>query len=330
MSFNINTLIRDNIREMTPYSSARSEYSGNDDDSIFLDANEQPEPFEGLPKNINRYPKNNQEGLKKRLAVLKEVRESHIFLGNGSDEVIDLILRCFARPMLDNIIIFPPTFGMYAVSAQVNDIGIKKVPLNGNFLIDVKATMNAVTNNTRALFVCSPNNPTGNIQPRDTIIELLEQFNGLVVVDEAYMDFSPNNSLLPELDQYPNLIVLQTFSKAWGLAGARVGMAYASEDIVSVLNKVRFPYNLSMPDTSLAITALDKYAQYKLSIAETLDNRKLLGEQLKTLPLVTQVYISDANFLLVKTTDGDNLYNYLRAEGVIVRNRSKEPGCEGC
>jgi histidinol-phosphate aminotransferase len=219
---------------------------------------------------------------------------------------------------------------MYAVSAQVNDLGIKKVPLNSNFLIDVKATMAAVTSNTRAMFVCSPNNPTGNLQPRDTIIRLLEQFDGLVVVDEAYMDFSPNNSLLPELEQYPNLIVLQTFSKAWGLAGARVGMAYASEEIVSVLNKVRFPYNLSMPDTSLAITALDKYAQYKLSIAETLENRKLLEEQLKTLPLVTHIYPSDANFLLVKTSDGDSLYNFLKERGIIVRNRSKEPGCEGC
>ncbi len=330
MSFNLNTLIRDNIREMKPYSSARSEYSGNDEDTIFLDANEQPEPFEGLPKNINRYPKNNQERLKKSLAVLKEVRENQIFLGNGSDEAIDLILRCFARPMLDHIIIFPPTFGMYAVSAQMNDLGIKKVPLTSNFLIDVKATMAAATNNTRAMFVCSPNNPTGNIQPRDTIIQLLEQFDGLVVVDEAYMDFSPNNSLLPELDQYPNLIVLQTFSKAWGLAGARVGMAYASEEIVSVLNKVRFPYNLSMPNNSLAISALDKYAQYKLSIAETLENRKLLEVQLKTLPLVSHIYPSDANFLLVKTSDGDNLYNFLKAKGIIVRNRSKEPGCEGC
>lgn len=330
MNFNLNALIRENIQKMKPYSSARSEYSGDDANTIFLDANEQPEAFEGLPASINRYPRHNQEQLKKHLAALKDVREDQIFLGNGSDEVIDLILRCFARPGLDEVIIFPPTFGMYAVSAQVNDLAITKVPLNDGFLIDVQATLNAVTEHTKALFICSPNNPTGNIQPRDTIISLLKHFNGLVIVDEAYMDFSPGNSLITELDHYPNLIILQTFSKAWGLAGARVGMAYASKDIVSVLNKVRFPYNLSMPDSGLAIDALNKYAQYKLSIAETLINRAWLKEQLMLLPSVTQIYPSDANFLLVKTTDGDTLYKYLSSQGIIVRNRSKEPGCEGC
>lgn len=330
MSFNLDALIRDNIRKMKPYSSARSEFSGDDPGAVFLDANEQPRPLEGLPAAINRYPRHNQEQLKKRLAVLKGIREEQIFLGNGSDEAIDLILRCFARPSVDEVMVFPPTFGMYGVSASVNDLAVNKVHLDENFMIDAGKALSAVTENTRVMFVCSPNNPSGNLQPKETITALLENFSGLVVVDEAYADFSPGASLLPWLEDHPNLIVLQTFSKAWGLAGARVGMAYASEEIIAVLNKVRFPYNLSMPDTQLAIEALNRYAEYRLSVAESLENRALLATRLATAPLVQHIYPSDANFLLVKTTDANALYGFLRDHGVVVRNRSSEPGCEGC
>lgn len=330
MSFNLHALIRDNIREMKPYSSARSEFSGDDSGTIFLDANEQPQPFEGLPDKINRYPRHNQERLRQRLAAVKGVREGQIFLGNGSDEAIDLILRCFARPSTDEVMVFPPTFGMYGVSASVNDLAVHKVGLDQEFRIDVEKTLSAVNPHTRAMFICSPNNPTGNIQSHETIKELLAGFDGLVVVDEAYIDFSPGSSMLPHLDDYPNLIVLQTFSKAWGLAGARVGMAYASEDIIDVLNKVRFPYNISLPDSQLAVEALNRYAEYKLCVAQALDNRSWLQSMLAGMPKVEHIYPSSANFLLVRTSDGDALYGYLRDHGVVVRNRGNEPGCAGC
>lgn len=330
MNFSLDALIRDNIRKMKPYSSARSEFSGDDSGAVFLDANEQPRAFEGLPDSINRYPRHNQEQLKKRLAALKGIRGEQIFLGNGSDEAIDLILRCFARPSVDEIMVFPPTFGMYGVSASVNDLAVNKVHLDEDFMIDVGKTLSAVRTNTRVMFVCSPNNPSGNLQPKETITALLEGFSGLVVVDEAYTDFSPGASLLPWLDDHPNLMVLQTFSKAWGLAGARVGMACASKEIIDVLNKVRFPYNLSMPDTQLAMEALNRYAEYKLSVDESLDNRSWLRTNIIGLPGVVHIYPSDANFLLVKTTCADELYRFLCDHGVIVRNRSSEPGCEGC
>jgi histidinol-phosphate aminotransferase len=330
MSFNLDNLIRKNIRRMKPYASARSEFSGNDAGTIFLDANEQPQAFEGLPVSINRYPRHNQEQLRQRLALIKEVREEQIFLGNGSDEAIDMILRCFARPGQDEIMVFPPTFGMYAVSADMNDLGVNKVPLDNEFMIDEGKALAAVSRHTRAMFVCNPNNPTGNLQKRETITSLLKQFDGLVVVDEAYIDFAPGSSMLPLLDQFPNLIVLQTFSKAWGLAGARVGVAYASSEIIAVLNKVRFPYNLSLPDSQLAIQALNKFAEYKLGVAESLENRNHLATAIAVMPHVTHIYPSSANFLLVRTTGGDALYRYFRDHGVIVRNRSSEPGCEDC
>lgn len=330
MSFNLNALIRDNIRVMKPYSSARSEFSGDDSGTLFLDANEQPQPFEGLPARINRYPRRNQEQLRQRLAAVKGVREEQIFLGNGSDEAIDLILRCFARPSIDEIMVFPPTFGMYGVSASVNDLAVNKVGLDRDFRINVEKTLSAVNPSTRVMFICSPNNPTGNTQPHETIKALLTRFDGLVVVDEAYIDFSPGSTMLAHLDEYPNLIVLQTFSKAWGLAGARVGMAYASPEIIDVLNKVRFPYNISLPDSQLAMEALNRYAEYKLSVALALDNRSWLQSMLADMPKVEFIYPSSANFLLVKTSDGDTLYRYLRDRGVVVRNRGSEPGCAGC
>jgi len=330
MKFDLDALIRDNIRRMKPYSSARTEYTGDAAGTLFLDANEQPMALEGMPEGVNRYPRHLQEKLKQRLAALKGVSEEQIFLGNGSDEAIDVILRCFARPGQDEIMVFPPTFGMYAVSASVNDLGVNRVPLDDHFRIDVERTLAAAGPSTRAMFICSPNNPTGNIQEREIITGLVERFNGLVVIDEAYVDFSPGGSMLPLLDSYPNLVVLQTFSKAWGLAGARIGMAYASKEIIAVMNKVRFPYNLSMPNTRLAIEALSSYAEYRLSVAESLGNRKWLETVLPEMPCVEKVYPSDANFLLVKTTDGDAIYGYLRDHGIVVRNRGSEPGCAGC
>lgn len=330
MQFDLNILIRENIRVMKPYSSARSEYTGSDHDTIFLDANEQPEPFEGLPSGINRYPRHNQEALKCRLAHLKGVEEDQVFLGNGSDEAIDLILRCFANPGVDSVMVFPPTFGMYGVSAAMNDLALVRVPLDKNFHIDSRAALDAIAPQTKVMFVCSPNNPSGNVQSRETIVALLKGFRGLVVVDEAYADFAPHASMLPLLNDYPNLIVLQTFSKAWGLAGARIGMAYASKEIVAILNKVRFPYNVSLPNSRLAIDALNRYTEYSLNVAATLARRKQLIGELLQLPTVEKIYPSDANFLLIKTSDGNGIYHHLREQGVIVRNRGSEPGCESC
>jgi len=330
MAFDLYAITRENIRNMKPYSSARAEYSGDDATTIFLDANEQAVPFSGLPENINRYPKHERSLLQHQLAAIKGVQPGQVFLGNGSDEAIDLILRCFARPGIDEVIIFPPTFGMYGVSAAMNDLGVIRVPLDKDFLIDLQKTVDAATANTRVIFICSPNNPSGNLQTRETIAQLLEQVDALVVVDEAYVDFAPEESMIPLLKHYPHLIVLQTFSKAWGLAGARVGMAYASQEIVEVLNKVRFPYNLSTPDTQLALSALNRYAEYRMSVAETIENRKLMAAELTRLPGVVHIYPSAANFLLVKTSDGNGIYAFLRNNGIIVRNRSSEPGCEQC
>lgn len=330
MAFNLSAIIRENIRNMKPYSSARNEYSGNDESTIFLDANEQPMALSDMPAAINRYPRHSRELLQQRLAAIKNLNPEQVFLGNGSDEAIDLILRCFANPGHDEIMVFPPTFGMYAVSAAMNDLHVIQVPLNRDFQIDVQAALAASTPNTKAMFVCHPNNPSGNTQTRETLVALLEQFHGLVVVDEAYADFSPGESLLPMLNSYPNLIVLQTFSKAWGLAGARVGMAYASAEIIEVLNKVRFPYNLSLPDSQLAIEALNRYAEYKMNVKATIANRQELATNLQVMPGVVHIYPSKANFLLVKTTDGNAMYNFLRNKGIITRNRSSEPGCEDC
>jgi len=328
MSFNLKSIIPEHIRNITPYASARDEFKGKG--SVFLDANELPEPLPGMPADANRYPGSEPELLKEKLSAVKQVERDCILLGNGSDEIIDMLMRCFCRPGEDQVMVFPPTFGMYAVRARVNNLEVIPVNLDSDFGIDSGKALKNVTPDTRLMFVCHPNNPTGNAQEKETIVELLENFDGIVVVDEAYIDFCPDKSLLPLLKDYRNLVVLHTFSKAYGLAGARIGAAYASREIIGVLQKISFPYNLGTPAIRLAEKALDSYAVYLMNLRRIAASRDHLADVIKKLPLTEKVYPSDANFLLVKTRDADALYKHLARRGIIVRNRSNEPGCAGC
>jgi len=330
MSFDLQSLIPKHLAQLKPYASARDDFQGGREDRVFLDANELPQALHGLPSYINRYPGNEPSVLKEKLAAVKGVDPEQIFLGNGSDEVIDLVMRSFGRPGKDQVMIFPPTFGIYAVRARVNNLGVRAVDLDSRFLVDTGKALDAFTPETPLMFICHPNNPTGNAQPREKIIPLLEGFRGIVVADEAYIDFSPEKSLLPLLERFPNLMVIQTFSKAFGLAGARVGVAYASTEIIEFLDKVRCPYNLGTASIRLAEQALNSHADLRLNVTRTLRMREQLAEELTRMPLVEKVYPSDANFLLVKTSDANALYSHLARQGVVVRNRNNEPGCRGC
>ncbi|MFP4691923.1 MAG: histidinol-phosphate transaminase [Bacteroidales bacterium] len=328
MRFNLKSMIPEHIAAFTPYSSARDEFEGSG--SVFLDANELPEAFPGMPPGINRYPGKEPKEFKEKLAAVKGVNRDNILLGNGSDEIIDLIMRCFCQPGEDRVMVFPPTFGMYAVRARINNLEVISVNLDEHFQINPEKALQSVTPATRLMFVCHPNNPTGNAQAKETIIGLLENFNGIVVVDEAYIDFCPEKSLLPMITDYPNLVVLQTFSKAFGLAGARIGVAYASREITGVMQNISFPYTLGTPAIRLAEEALNSYAVYKMNVKRITTSRDKLAGIFGELPLTEMVYPSDANFLLIKTKKADELYNQLARNGIIVRNRSKEPGCSGC
>ncbi len=330
MPFNLRALIPEHIARVKPYASARNEFDGHREHFIFLDANELPQAIHGLPPYINRYPAQEPDRLKLKLAAIKNLDPNKVFLGSGSDEIIDLLMRCFARPGKDRIMIFPPTFGMYAVRAEVNNLGVQRVNLDENFMIQTRKALDEATADTRLMFVCHPNNPSANLQDAEQLIRLIRQFKGIVVVDEAYIDFSPANSMLPYLEQFPNLVVLQTFSKAYGLAGARVGVAYASADITAVLNKVRFPYNVGSASVRLAEQVLENYASFRLQTAHIVELRNWLSSALRELPCVQKIYPSDANFLLVKTSDANAVYRHLTRQGVVVRNRDKEPGCQGC
>jgi histidinol-phosphate aminotransferase len=327
MNFNLEYLIRPNIRNLVPYSSARDEFKGSAE--IFLDANENSfgSPIETA---YNRYPDPLQWKVKQKISALKGVAPSKIFLGNGSDEAIDILFRAFCNPGTDNVIICPPTYGMYEVSANINDVAIQKINLTADFQLDTKAVLAAVNENTKLIFVCSPNNPTANLLHTADIALLLNEFHGLVVVDEAYIDFAGDKSMLSSLDQNPNLVVLQTFSKAWGLAGVRAGMAFASEEIIAVYNKVKPPYNVSESTQQILLKALENDTQVKNWIKATIQEREKLSEALARLPYVQQVYPSDANFVLVKMNDPKAVYNYLTEKGIIVRDRSKVTLCEGC
>ncbi len=330
MTFNLQSLVPRHIARMKPYTSARDDFGGSRENRVFLDANELPDPLVGMPPNINRYPGNEPAMLKEKLAAVKNTDPAQIFLGNGSDEIIDLVMRCFARPGKDQVMIFPPTFGMYAVRAEANNLEVQAVGLDEGFFVSHEKTMQAITPKTRLMFICHPNNPTANTQPAEVITRILESFNGIVVADEAYIDFSPEKSLLPLLARHPNLMVVQTFSKAFGLAGARIGVAYASEEIIATMDKMRCPYNLGTPSIELAVKALDNHASYRLSALRITRMRDKMAQEIADMPLVEKVYPSDANFLLVKTSDANSLYHYLANKGVIVRNRNHEPGCAGC
>ena len=325
--FDINNILRENIKRLVPYSSARDEYQG--EASVFLDANENAfgSPLE---QQFNRYPDPLQYNLKKRITEIKGVPPRNIFIGNGSDEAIDILFRSFCNPGVDNVILVPPTYGMYEVSANINDIEIRKVSLTEEYQLNVEGIAEAVDKNTKLIFICSPNNPTGNSINRDDIQTVLANFRGIVVVDEAYINFSRQKSFIQELTEYANLVVMQTLSKAWGLAGLRVGMAFASEEIIEVMNKVKPPYNVNESSQQLALAALANVGQVNEWIKETLAQRDRLVLALKELEFVVDIYPSDANFILVKTTNANGIYDFLVKQGIIVRNRSKVELCEGC
>ena len=325
--FDLNNLLRENIRNLIPYSSARDEFSG--EASVFLDANENSFGSP-LPDNYNRYPDPLQLAVKQKLSLIKGVPSRNIFLGNGSDEAIDILFRAFCRPGIDNVITVPPTYGMYEVSANINDVEVRKVKLNKAFQLDVEKIAESIDENSRIIFICSPNNPTGNSMDRDDIQTLLTNFKGLVVVDEAYINYSRQKTFIQELTEFANLVVLQTLSKAWGLAGLRVGMAFASEEIIEVFNKVKAPYNISHSSQQLVLKALENADQINEWIRQTVAERENLTVQLSLMDFVEKIYPSDANFLLVKTKDPRFIYQNLVNQGIIVRDRSKVELCEGC
>ena len=324
--FNLENIIRKNIKNLIPYSSARDEFKG--EASVYLDANENSFGSP-LPENYNRYPDPLQQKVKQRLTEIKGVPPRNIFLGNGSDEAIDILFRAFCNPGIDNVIIVPPTYGMYEVSANINDVEVKKIKLLPDYQLDMEGIAEAINDHTKIIFICSPNNPTGNSIDRQDIETILANFNGLVVIDEAYINYSRQKTFIQELTEYSNLVVLQTLSKAWGLAGLRMGMAFASEEIIEVFNKVKPPYNINEASQKLVLEALQNVDQVNAWIKETVSEREKLVRELALLPFVKKIHPSDANFILVRTSgDARGIYKFLVGKGIIVRDRSKVELCE--
>jgi histidinol-phosphate aminotransferase len=324
---NIESLIRQNIKKLRPYSSARSEFRGNAE--IFLDANENSY---GSPLDVNysRYPDPLQWKLKQEISKIKGIPPQNIFIGNGSDEVIDIAFRIFCEPGKDNVIICPPTYGMYKVCANINDVAVKEVLLTNDFQLDVEGVISAIDSNTKLLFLCSPNNPTGNNLRREDIEYLIKNFKGVVVIDEAYINFSRQKPFLQELTKYENLIIMHTLSKAWGLAGLRLGFGFASELIIDYFNKVKPPYNINGSSQLLGLQALEKINEVNNNIKTIVSQRNFLEQELKQFDFIKKIYPSDANFILLKVSDADRLYQHLLMNRIIVRNRSSEPLCENC
>ncbi|HEY4149024.1 MAG TPA: histidinol-phosphate transaminase [Chitinophagaceae bacterium] len=327
MKVDINDLLRENIKKLVPYSSARDEFKG--EASVFLDANENS-LGSPLTKWYNRYPDPQQWKIKEKLSVIKGISPQHIFLGNGSDECIDILYRAFCNPGKDNVIICPPTYGMYEVSANINEVEIRRARLLDDFQLDLVHMETLVDDHTKIIWLCSPNNPTGNSLNREDVETVLNNFPGLVVIDEAYINFSRHRSFVQELKDYPNLVVLQTLSKAWGLAGLRLGMAFAAESIIEVYNKVKPPYNISQATQELVLKALDEVGQVNEMIKLIVAMRGELVKELSSLPIVRKVYPSDSNFLLVKVDNPAEVYHYLLEKGIVVRDRHKVELCEGC
>ncbi|GHV22145.1 histidinol-phosphate aminotransferase [Bacteroidia bacterium] len=319
----IEQLVRKNIKALKPYSSARDEFQG--DASVFLDANENP-----FNTPYDRYPDPKQWELKEAIASQKSIGKEQIMLGNGSDEPIDLVIRIFCEPGKDNIVALSPTYGMYKVAAEINNVEYREVPLNSDFDFESGELLRTCDKNTKLIFICSPNNPTGNSLNETEILNTIEQFDGIVIVDEAYIDFSSRDSLLKELNQYPNLIVLQTFSKAWASAGVRLGMAFASEEIIGLFNKVKYPYNINILTQKYASNLLNEYPKIKNWISILLKEREILVKELNKLVCVEKIYPSDANFLLVKTKNANYTYQFLVERGIIVRNRNNVSLCDNC
>ena len=328
MNFDIDKILRKNIRELVPYSSARDEYKGTE--GIFLDANENSYGSP-LDEDHNRYPDPLQLKLKEKISGIKGLPVENIFLGNGSDEAIDILFRAFCEPGKSNAIICPPTYGMYEVAAAINDVRVKKVNLlPEGFQLDAKNILNAIDEDTRLIFICCPNNPTGNGVKRNDILNLLKNFSGILVADEAYINFASYKSLIPELLNFPNLVILQTLSKAWGLAGLRVGMAFASQQVIDVFNKIKAPYNVNSVSQQLAMEALGNVNTVNEWIKEIVAERKRISALLPGFSFVKKVYPSEANFILVKVDDPKKLYRQLIEKNIVVRDRSSAALCEGC
>jgi histidinol-phosphate aminotransferase len=325
MSFDLDKLTRPNIQRLTPYSSARDEFKG--EASVYLDANENS-LGSPLLKWYNRYPDPLQWKVKEKLSVIKQVAPGQMFIGNGSDECIDLLYRCFCEPGIDNVIITPPTYGMYEVSANINNVELRKAPLLPDYQLNLAHIEQLVDEHTKLIWLCSPNNPTGNSLKREDVEFVLNNFDGLVVIDEAYINFSKKRSFSSELGDYPNLVVMQTLSKAWGLAGLRLGMMFASEAIIKIVNKVKPPYNIGQHTQDLVLEALNNTHQVNDMIGLLVDMREALAEVFKQMPVVEKVYPSDANFLLVKIKDAKAVYDFLLTKGIVVRDRSRVMLCE--
>ena len=323
MSFNLDKITRENVKGLSPYSSARDEYVSDGSKMVFLDANENP--FEN---GVNRYPDPQQRGLKSILAEQKEIKEENILLGNGSDEVLDLLFRAFCEPGKDNVITLPPTYGMYKVLSGINKVVNRAVLLDSDFQPNVEAILNTVDSNSKLLFVCSPNNPTGNSISTEKIQQLLHSFPGLVIIDEAYIDFSSEQSWVSKLAEYPNLVVTQTLSKAYGMAGIRLGICIASKQIIEVLNKIKPPYNVNELTQQSAKERVSNQEAVEQEITAILTERKLLKETLSEVSFVSKIYTSDANFILAKVDDASKRYDQLLEKGIVVRNRTTQPLCE--
>ena len=320
---NLQALVRPNIWNLVPYSSARSEFTGAA--SVFLDANENP-----FNNPYNRYPDPLQQEVKALIAQLRGVAAGQIFLGVGSDECIDVVYRTFCRPGVDNVVAMSPSYGMYEVCADINDVEYRRVPLTDDFSLDADAMLATADERTKVMWICSPNNPTGNAFALDEIEAICSRFAGIVVVDEAYIDFSTRGSMLSCLDSLPNLIVMQTLSKAWGSASVRLGIAYASAEIIGIFNKVKYPYNINLLTQRYAIDRLERHSEVAAWVELLKANRQWLIEALGSLRCVKHIYPTDANFVLVRVSDADAIYDYLRVRGIIVRNRNRVEKCLGC
>lgn len=323
----IRDLIRPHLLQLKPYSSARDEYTGKF--GVFLDANENPFGTPG-GNSYHRYPDPYQSSLKEKISKIKDIAPEQIFLGNGSDEAIDLLIRAFCEPGIHNVCITPPTYGMYEVSAEINNVPILRVNLRADFSLDCDALIQNIDIDTRIIFLCSPNNPTGNSLPPQEIIKILNAFKGIVVVDEAYIDFSLQDSMITLLPHHKNLVVIQTLSKAWGMAGLRLGMAFAHAEIINILNRIKPPYNINEATQKIALEALDHVAEKEKLVTDIFGIREEFGLKLKAMPNVHKVYPSDANFLLVKVNGARFVYEKLIERQIIIRDRSKVQLCEGC
>lgn len=331
MGFILENILRENIKKLVPYSSARDEYKGAQ--GIFLDANENSlgSPIDDITENVNRYPDPLQVKLKKKLSSIKGIPSENIFLGNGSDEAIDILFRAFCEPGKDSAIVCPPAYGMYEVSAAINNVDVKRINLTPEtFQLDTEKIISSIDKNVKLIFLCCPNNPTGNGIKWVDVKILLEKFAGIVVMDEAYINFASYRSLTTELPNYPNLVILQTLSKAWGMAGLRIGMAFASSEIINVFNKIKPPYNINVVSQQLAEEALGNIEQVNAFTKEIVEEREKLFASLKEFSFIRKIYPSEANFLLIKVNDPKKLYDYLISKQIIVRDRSKMPLCEGC